>query len=91
MRLLEIFLTDKRRQIIGGKVSSGDIERGSSLEVFRKKEKVGKGKIVGLKRGEKEISSAKEGSECGILFEGSTTIEKGDILKTYKKEQRKAE
>ncbi len=89
--ILEVFLQDKKRQIIGGKVKKGIIERGGKVEIFRKKEKAGEGKIAGLKRNEKDITSAKEGTECGILFEGDIEIERGDYLKVYKVEKRKSE
>jgi len=91
VEILEIFLIDKKRQIIGGKVKSGEIERGARVEVYRKKEKAGEGKIAGLKRGEKDVQSVKEGSECGLLFEGDVKIEQGDWLKVYKKEKKKIE
>ena len=91
VEILEIFLINKKRQIIGGKVKSGEIERGAQVEVYRKKEKVGEGKIVGLKRGEKDIQAVTEGSECGLLFEGGVKIEQGDWLKVYKKEKKKIE
>ncbi len=91
IEILEVFLQDKKRQIIGGKIKKGLIERGGKVEVLRKKEKTGEGKIVGLKRNEKDITSAKEGTECGILFEGDVEIERGDYLKVYKIEKRKSE
>ncbi len=91
VEILEIFLIDKKRQIIGGKVKSGEIKRGAQVEVYRKKEKAGEGKIVGLKRGEKDIQTVKKGSECGLLFEGGIKIEQGDWLKVYKKEKKKIE
>lgn len=91
VKILEIFLTEKNRQIIGGKVIDGEVKRGASLEVYRNEEKVGQGKITKLQKEKKEIGEVGKGSECGILYQGDTEIEEGDILHVYIKESRKGE
>ena len=87
IKVLAIFRTEKNRQIIGGKIIEGEVRRGSSLEVFRNEEKVGEGKIVNLQRDKKEIEGLTKGAECGILYQGDTKIEEGDILWVYIYEQ----
>lgn len=91
VKILEIFLTEKNRQIIGGKVIDGEVRRGSSVEVYRNEEKIGQGKITKLQKEKKEIGEVGKGSECGILYQGDTKIEEGDILHSYIKESRKGE
>ncbi|MBU2634999.1 translation initiation factor IF-2 [Patescibacteria group bacterium] len=91
VKILEIFLREKNRQIIGGKVIDGEARRGASIEVYRNEEKVGQGKIAKLQKEKKEIGEVGKGSECGILYQGDTKIEEGDILHIYIKESRKGE
>jgi len=87
IKVLAIFRTEKNRQIIGGKIIEGEARRGASLEVFRNEEKVGGGKIVNLQRDKKETEGLTKGAECGILYQGDTKIEEGDILWVYIYEQ----
>lgn len=83
MKALLIFLTDKNRQIVGGKVIEGQIKKGASLEIFRNEESVGQGKIINLQKNKKDASLAIKGEECGILYEGDVKVEEGDILSIY--------
>lgn len=91
VKILAIFRTEKNRQIIGGKVLEGKIKRGSSLEVYRNEELVGKGRIIKLQQEKKEVGELGKGSECGILYEGNVRAEEGDILTSYIEEKRKGE
>jgi len=86
-----VFMTDKNRQIVGGRVSSGEVEKGAKIEVYRQEDLIGKGKIINLQRNKKDIPRLSKGEECGILYEGTGRIEKGDELIIYKEESRKEE
>jgi len=89
MKVLAKFLTEKNRQIIGGRVAEGEIQKGASIEVFRNEEKAGSGRLINLQRNKKDADIIAKGEECGILFEGDIKIEEGDILVFYKEERRK--
>ena len=103
IKVLEIFRTDKKRQIVGGKVIEGEVKKGSLIEVFRparnasrsdagggeENEKIGQGKMVGLQRNKKEIDEISKGQECGVLYEGDVKIEQGDILFIYIEERKR--
>ncbi len=91
MRVLAKFLTEKNRQIIGGKAIEGEIRKGALIEVFREGEKIGQGRMINLQRNKKDAALISKGEECGILFEGSVAIEKGDILSFYTEERVKGE
>lgn len=90
-KVLAIFRTEKKRQIIGGKVIDGKIQSGLKVELIREGDKEGKGKIVSLQKNKKEVSFVKKGEECGILYEGDKRAEEGDILHAYKEEKTKEE
>ncbi len=87
VKVLAIFKTDKRRQIVGGKALGGDVEKGASLKVIRDKETVGEGKLINLKKEEKDVEKIPEREEFGMLYEGDIKVEKGDILATYKEKK----
>ncbi|MBI2626615.1 MAG: translation initiation factor IF-2 [Candidatus Nealsonbacteria bacterium] len=83
LKALAIFLTEKNRQIIGGKVVAGEIKKGTSVEVFRNEEFMGKGKMINLQKNKKDANLAIKGEECGILYEGDVKVQEGDILLVY--------
>lgn len=91
VKILVIFLTEKNRQIVGGKIIEGEVVKGTKIEVWRKEENVGKGKMINLQRDKKDIDRLVKGQECGILFEGNIRIEEGDVLVIYKEERVKGE
>ena len=102
VKVLAKFLTEKNRQIIGGKVTEGEIKKGALIEVFRPardagggrtEEKIGQGKMINLQRNKKNAVLISKGEECGILFESiyppDVIIEEGDILLFYTEEKKK--
>jgi len=90
MKVLAKFLDNKNRQIIGGRVTEGEIKKGSKIEVLRDDEIIGAGRMISLQRNKKESDLVSKGDECGILFEGNVKIEEGDVLSFYKEEKRKS-
>ena len=91
IEVLLIFRTEKNRQIVGGKIIEGEVKRGGKIEVFRKDEKIGKGKMLNFQKNKKDIESAKKGEEVGILYAGDAKIEEGDVLVIYTEERVKEE
>jgi len=89
IKALIIFFAEKNRQIVGGKITEGEIRKGVKLEVFRNEAKIGAGRIINLQRDKKDMELLKKGDECGILFEGNVKVEKGDILAAYTEERQK--
>lgn len=83
LKVLAVFLADKNRQIVGGRVGSGEILKGSKLEVTRGEQVVGQGKVVNLQKQKKDAGKAIAGEECGILYEGPEKIQQGDILRAF--------
>lgn len=69
-----------RGVIAGCMVTSGKISRGADIRVLRKGKEVWKGKIEGLKRVKDDVREVAQGLECGILLEGFTEFQEGDVL-----------
>ncbi|PIP23450.1 MAG: translation initiation factor IF-2 [Candidatus Nealsonbacteria bacterium CG23_combo_of_CG06-09_8_20_14_all_38_19] len=89
VKILAVFMTEKNRQIVGGRVIEGEVKEGASIEVIRNDEVIGKGKLVSLQRNKKEADRVIKGDECGMLYEGDVKVNPGDILLTYIEERRK--
>ncbi len=89
LKTLLVFWAEKNRQIVGGKITEGELKKGLKLDVMRADAKIGAGRIVNLQRDKKDIDLLKKGDEAGILFEGNVKIEKGDILSAYIEERQK--
>ena len=99
IKILVIFLTERNRQIVGGRITEGEVRRdGVLIEVFRpvspvkrgeEEEKIGQGKLISLQINKKDVERATRGDECGILYEGDVKIQEGDILVIYTKEKKK--
>lgn len=89
LSVLMIFKTGKRDTILGGRVASGKMLRGSLMEVERDGEIVGTGKMTNLQQNKKNADEVTQGSECGVVFEGNTKVQEGDTLICYKEELKK--
>ena len=89
MKAVAIFLTEKNRQIVGGKVIEGEIRKGTQIEIFRGEDYMGKGRIVSLQRNKKTVDRAAKGEECGVLYEGDVKIQEGDVLHFFVEETQK--
>lgn len=89
VKVLAKFLTEKNRQIIGGKVIEGEIKKGAQIEILRNDQILGKGKLINLQKNKKDAERVSKGEECGILYEGDIKIEEGDVLVIYTHEREK--
>ena len=91
IKTLLVFLTEKNRQIVGGRILEGEVKKGVSIEVQRKEEILGRGRLINLQRNKKDIQKAGKGEEVGLLYEGNVKIEEGDILIIYTEEKKRGE
>jgi translation initiation factor IF-2 len=91
IEVLAIFRTEKNRQIVGGDVTEGEVQKGASLEIYREEKKIGHGRIIELQSNKKDFDVVKKGKECGILYQGGERIKEGDTLFVFKEEYRQEE
>jgi translation initiation factor IF-2 len=89
IKVLVDFWKEKNRQIVGGRVIEGVVEKGTLIEISREEEIKGRGRMINLQKNKKDIEKASKGEEVGILYEGEGKIEVGDILIIYKEEKEK--
>ena len=80
LEILAVFGKKGDGQIIGGKVTLGDIKNNSILEVKRQNQVVGKRRVVNLQQGKSDVKKVDAGNECGLLFNSDIIINAGDHL-----------
>ena len=81
--VLAVFLVDKKRQVIGGKVLDGEVHKGVRVEVVRGGEVVAQGRITNVQRDKKDVPIAGKNQECGLSYEGIEKVLAGDTLQFY--------
>lgn len=90
LKVTHLFKQTATKQIVGGKVDQGIVERGSA-EIIREGKTVGKGEIQTVQIEKSTVAQAKEGSLAGILFVPAGTQAKmkvGDVVVVKQTERR---
>lgn len=78
-----MFKSSQHGQIAGCQVIEGTINRNHYMRVKRGDELIWKGSISSLKRVKEDVREVTKGIECGILLNGFSTLQVGDILESY--------
>src|SRR3989344_731035 len=88
LNVLAVFRQEKDRQVIGGKVVSGEITKNARVEIIRNDPIIGQGRIVGLQSDKKDAGKVEEGREAGVSVNfGEPKIAAGDTLVVIRKIQ----
>ena len=82
-KILKIFSVAKKKQVLGGRATEGEIKRGGNFKIIRRESEIGKGKIKELQQSRMTVESVQEGSEFGLMVESKIEIAPGDILEVY--------
>ncbi len=85
-KVIQIFRSDKKMMILGGRVESGKLEKDAKVRVKREGNIVGYGKLTKLQSSKQEVNEIPQGTEGGVQFEGKVKVEEGDVLEAYKEE-----
>ncbi len=86
LQVLAIFRHEKSRQVVGGKVISGEIVKNARIEVMRNDTVIGQGRIISVQSEKKETGKVEAGREAGIAVDfGDPKIAVGDILVLFRK------
>ncbi len=90
----KIFLTKKKKMILGARVLSGKLTSDAMLRIIRGRTAededniVGEGKIDTLRKVNEVVKEIKEGNECGIQYMGYMDLQEGDILLAFTEEEK---
>ena len=82
-KVLKQFGSRKDERVIGGKVSEGFLERGSSVRVMRRAEELGVGKIKNIQSNKQDVNRIEEGREFGAQITAEFEITAGDTLEGF--------
>ncbi len=74
-----------RENIAGARVKTGEIKKILPVHLKRGEGMIAETKIKSLHRGKEDIETAKQGSECGIVFKPQVDFELGDSIISYRK------
>lgn len=88
LKVLAVFRTESKGQIIGGKVTAGKIVAKSMLRAIRGEQDVAEGKLTTLQVLKSPVTEVSQGQECGLRFEGSPVIEPNDVIICFSREVR---
>jgi translation initiation factor IF-2 len=67
LQVTHLFKQQRTRQIVGGRVTKGVVEKGPA-EIVRDGQTVGRGEVQSVQIEKSAVPQAKEGSQAGILF-----------------------
>ena len=81
-KVLKLFGITKGKQVVGGRVLSGQFKRGAVIKIIRREIEIGKGKVRELQQSKIATDTASEGTEFGAMIESKMEIAPGDILNT---------
>ncbi|MEK7471403.1 MAG: translation initiation factor IF-2 [Patescibacteria group bacterium] len=82
-KIIRAFSRTKERQIVGGKVTEGQINLNSTIRIMRREFEIGRGKIINLEKNKTKVSVVDEGSEFGMMIESKIEVVAGDILESF--------
>ncbi|XOU94391.1 MAG: translation initiation factor IF-2 [Candidatus Kerfeldbacteria bacterium] len=85
-KVLAIFRSEKKVQIVGALVTKGKIELNTKARIIRDDKKIDEGEITKLQQSKQETKSIPSGTECGIQITNVSELKEGDIIETYKEE-----
>ena len=69
LEILAVFSnSNPRKQVVGGRVSAGELKNRAAAEIFRNGEEIGRGKIVNLQHQKNDVGAVPQNKECGLLF-----------------------
>jgi len=83
-KVLALFSKDRDKQVIGGKVETGNIESGNDIRIMRRDAEIGRGKIRELQEKKLRVREVAEGHEFGMMVEAKMEIAPGDRIEAVR-------
>lgn len=80
----KVFKISKLGNVAGCYVTDGKVHRNDRVKVLRDGLPIFKGKIQSLKREKEDVKEVDSGYECGILLDGFTEIQEGDVIEAFR-------
>jgi translation initiation factor IF-2 len=84
VKILKVFGSAKKIQIVGAKVRSGLVEKNLKFKILRRNEEIGIGAFKGLQRQKNEVDTVNEPEEFGCAIDSKIDLAENDILHVIK-------
>ena len=85
--ILEVFKIPGVGPVAGCKVIDGIVRRAAGVRLLRDNVVIHEGKLKTLKRFKNEVAEVQSGLECGMAFEGYSSIRNGDAIEVFEREE----
>jgi translation initiation factor IF-2 len=82
-KILKFFSKNKDKQVIGGRVESGEIVSGEQIKIIRRDTEIGRGRIRELQMQKDKVGRVEEGKEFGTMIESKIEIAPGDKIECF--------
>lgn len=82
-----VFSAGKKDRAAGLMVTEGKLRRDSLVKVIRKGQVVHQSRIASLRRFKDDVKEVATGTECGLVVDGFSAFEQGDIIEVYRREK----
>ncbi len=79
-KILKIFSKVKDKQIVGGRVESGEIKIGENVRILRRDVEISRGRIRELQKQKQKTGTVSQGEEFGAQIEAKFEIAPGDKI-----------
>jgi translation initiation factor IF-2 len=84
----EVFQVRRRPAVAGCYVREGTIHRDDLARVLRDDQQIADTTIASLRRFQEDAREVQTGFECGVMLEGFTEFQQGDVIQFYRREQK---
>jgi translation initiation factor IF-2 len=82
-KILKVFSKNKDKQIVGGRVETGEISVGGMVRILRRDIEISRGRIRELQQAKQKTSTVIEGNEFGSMIEAKFEIAPGDKIECF--------
>ena len=82
-KIMRFFSRTRDKQIVGGRVTVGEIHIGDRVKIIRREIIIGDGVIRELQQAKVKTGSVNEGFEFGAMIEAKIEIAPGDVIEDF--------
>lgn len=82
-KILKTFSKTKNKQVLGGRVDSGEIKIDSIVKIIRRDAEIGEGRVRELQQQRVATKVVEQGKEFGAMIEAPIEIASGDYIEAF--------
>jgi translation initiation factor IF-2 len=82
-KILKTFSKTKNKQVLGGRVDSGEIKLDAIVKIFRRETEIGEGRVRELQQQRVATKEVPQGKEFGAMIEAPIEIMGGDYIEAF--------